>query len=111
MYQNRNKRLLLLLLMSIGFAAFSRCLNRMSEIQIVDSIHDVPPVKKIKSIIEGMTYFSPNARISASKVLERISLLTREVRMTNLLLPRQLIYCWISSKVVDILHFKGGGIA
>ena len=97
--------------MSIGFAAFSRCLNRMSEIQIVDSKHDVPPVKKIKSIIEEMTYFSPNARISASKVLERISLLTREVRTTNLLLPRQLIHCWISSKVVDTLHFKGGGKA
>ena len=71
--------------MSVGYAAFSRILNRKSEIRIVDSKHDGPLVKKIKSIIEAMTYFLPEARLAATEVEERISLLAGEVGMNYLL--------------------------
>ena len=66
--------------MPIGFAAFSRCQNNHSEIRIVvpDS-RDSPLMKKLKSVIEAMTNFSPEARISAANVEKRIDALRREV--------------------------------
>ena len=67
--------------MSIGFAAFTRCQNKHSEIRVVvpDRDNDTPMVKEIKSIVEVMTYFSPQARIAAEEVEERIDSLTRKV--------------------------------
>ena len=67
--------------MSIGFAVLTRCQNKHSEIRIVvyDRDNDTPLVKEIKSIIEAMTYFSPEARLPAEDVEQRIDFLARKV--------------------------------
>ena len=67
--------------MSIGFAAMTRCQNAHSEIRIVvpDRNNDTPLVKEIKSIIETMTNFSPEARLTAEDVEQRIDFLARKV--------------------------------
>ena len=66
--------------MPIGLAAFTRCQNKHSEIRVVvpDS-NDTPLVKRLKGIIEAMTCFSPEARISAAEVEKGIDELRREV--------------------------------
>ena len=71
--------------MPIGFAAFTRCQNEHSEIRVVvpDS-KDSPMVNNLKSIIEAMTCFSPEARISAAEVEKRIDALRREVNAQNI---------------------------
>ena len=67
--------------MSIGLAAFTRYQNKHTEIRVVvpDSVNDSPLVKEIKSIVTAMTCFSPQARLSATQVEERIDSLTRKV--------------------------------
>ena len=67
--------------MPIGLAAFTRCQNKHSEIRVVvpDS-NDTSLVKRLKGIIEAMTCFSPEARISAAEVEKGIDELRREVK-------------------------------
>ena len=67
--------------MSIGFAALTRCQTKHSEIRIVvpDRDNDTPLVKEIKSIVEAMTCFSPEARLPAAQVEERTNSLARKV--------------------------------
>ena len=67
--------------MSIGLAALTRSQNKNGEIKIVvpDNGTDTPLVKEIKSIITAMTCFSPQARLSATQVEERMDAATRKV--------------------------------
>ena len=66
--------------MSIGLAAFTRCQNKHSEIRVVAEEHnDTPLVKEIKSIVEAMTYFLPEARFAAEDVAERTDSLAIKV--------------------------------
>ena len=69
--------------MAIGFTAFTRCKDRHSEIKVVvpDSVNDTPLVKEIKLIVEAMTCFSPEARLPAEEVEERLDSLVREVSL------------------------------
>ena len=67
--------------MPIGFAAFTRCQNNHNEIRVVaQDVFCLPIVNELKSVIETMTYYSPQARISAAEVEKRMDLLTRQVR-------------------------------
>ena len=61
--------------MPIGLAAFTRCQDKHSEIQVVrtDSNSDTPLVREVKMIIEKITYFSPGARISATELETRLN--------------------------------------
>ena len=63
--------------MPIGLAAFTRCQNKHSEIQVVltDNSSDTPLVRELKIIIEKMTYFSAQARISATEIDRRLNAL------------------------------------
>ena len=63
--------------MPIGLAANTRCRNKRSEIQVVitDKSSDSSAVRTLKRIIERMTYFSPEARISALQVYEKLEAL------------------------------------
>ena len=66
--------------MAIGLAAFTRCQKKHTEIKVVvPNVNDTPFVKDIKSIIEAMTCFSPEARLAAEEVEERIDSLARKV--------------------------------
>ena len=66
--------------MPIGFAAFTRCQNKHNEIQVVvQESNDTPLLSKLKSIIEAMTCFSLEARISATEVVKGIDTLKAEV--------------------------------
>ena len=66
--------------MAIGFAALARSQYKHSEIRVaVPSVNDTPLVKEIKSIVEAMTCFSPEARLSAEEVEERIDSVARKV--------------------------------
>ena len=66
--------------MPIGLAAFTRCQNRHNEIQVVvQHRNDTPLLSKLKSIIEAMTCFSPEARIAATEVVKGIDALKTEV--------------------------------
>ena len=68
--------------MPIGFAAFTRYQQEQNEIQVVvQDRNDTPLVNNLKSIIETMTCFSPEARISASEVEERFDVMKREVKI------------------------------
>ena len=81
--------------MPIGLAAFKRYQNNHNEIQVVvQNRKDTPPLNKLKSIIEGMTCFSPKARVAAAEVEKRIDVLTREVN--DLPIPNHLC------KLIDI---------
>ena len=66
--------------MPIGFAAFTRCQSKHTEIQVVvpDS-EESPLLQNLKRIIEAMTCFSPEARIAAKEVKRRLDVLFREV--------------------------------
>ena len=62
--------------MPIGFAAFTRCQNKNSEIRVViQDRNQTPLLKKLRCVIEAMTCFSPQARISAAEVVRRINAL------------------------------------
>ena len=66
--------------MAIGFAALTRSQNKHSEIRVVvPSVNDTPLVKEIKLTVEAMTCFSPEARLSAEEVEERIDSVARKV--------------------------------
>ena len=67
--------------MSIGLAAFTRCKNKHNEIKVVvpDNNDDMIAVNKLKLIVEAMTYFSPEARLTAEEVQQRIDALATEV--------------------------------
>ena len=68
-------------MISIGSAAYTRYRNNHNEIKVVvHDRNDTTVVKNLKSIIERMTCFSPNARITASEVEERLEVLKREVK-------------------------------
>ena len=81
--------------MPIGLAAFTRHQNNHNEIQVVlQNSKDTTPLNKLKSIIEGMTRFSPKARVAAAEVEKRIDALTTEVN--DLPIPNHLC------KLIDI---------
>ena len=63
--------------MPIGLAAFTRCQNNHSEIQVVltNNKNDTPLVRELKIIIEKMTYFSPGTRLSATELETRLNAL------------------------------------
>ena len=66
--------------MSIEFAALTRCQNKHSEIKVVvPSVNDTPLMKDIKFIVEAMTCLSPEARLAAEEVEERINSVSRKV--------------------------------
>ena len=67
--------------MPIGLAAFTRCQNKKAEIQVVatENTKDSPLVRDLKLIIQSMTCFSPQARISASEVESRLDDVHRKV--------------------------------
>ena len=69
--------------MPIGLIAFSRCQNEQSEIRVVVPRNpgDTPLVKKIKSIIGAMTYFSPEARLGAEEVKKRLHAPAKKVTL------------------------------
>ena len=61
--------------MPIGLVAFARSQSKESDFRIVDSStnnNDSPSVKNLKSIIEAMTLFSPEARMPAAEVEYRM---------------------------------------
>ena len=67
-------------LMSIGFAAFTRYQNNKTEIRVVvQDENNTPSVNRLKSIIEAMMCFLPEARIAAAEVVKRIDALRAEV--------------------------------
>ena len=66
--------------MPIGFAAFARHQNKHSEIRlVVQDSNDAPSLNELKSIIEAMTCFLPEARIAAAVVHKRINTLRGQV--------------------------------
>ena len=66
--------------MAIGLAAFTRSQNKHSEIRVVvPTVNDTPLVKEIKSIVEVMTCLSPEARLRAEQVEEKIDSLAGKV--------------------------------
>ena len=68
--------------MPIGPAAFTRRRSKHKEIRIVvQDSKNISGVKKLKSIIEAMTRFSPEARINAAEVERRINALEGQVLM------------------------------
>ena len=71
--------------MSIGFAAFTRYQNRHNEIKVViQDGNDNALLNGMKSVIEDMTCFSPEARITADEVERRICTLGRKVNVLAL---------------------------
>ena len=69
--------------MSIGFAAFTRYQNRHNEIKVVvQDGNDTALLNRMKSVIEDMTCFSPEARITADEVEKRIFTLGRKVNIS-----------------------------
>ena len=67
--------------MPIGLAAINRHQNKHNEFQVVvHDRNDTPLVENLKSIIERMTCFSPNARITASEVEKKLDVMKREVK-------------------------------
>ena len=66
--------------MPIGFAAFTRYQNNNTEIRVVvQDENNTPSMNRLKSIIEAMTCFLPEARIAAAEVVKRIDALRAEV--------------------------------
>ena len=83
--------------MPIGLAAFTRYQNNHNEIRVViQESKDNSVMKNLKSIIEEMTCFSPEARITAAEVVRRINYaLEGEVSMFD-----SNCYVWINLKFV-----------
>ena len=69
--------------MPIGLAAFTRHQYKQSEIKVVapDS-GDSAQIRRLKMIIEEMTCFSPQARLSAAEVDRRLQAMHKKVRHT-----------------------------
>ena len=66
--------------MPIGLVAFARSQNKKGDFRIVDSStsnNDSPQVKNIRCIIDAMTRFSPEARITAAEIEYRMDLPTQ----------------------------------
>ena len=87
--------------MSIGVAALTRYLNKQSEIRVVvpDRNNDTPLVKEMKSIVEAMTCFSPEARLAAEEVEERMDSLARKVSDHNATTPLKHKKILIANKI------------
>ena len=66
--------------MTIGMATLTRCQKKHSEVRVVlPQQKDSDLVKEVKALIGAMTCFSPQARISAGEVEERIDSLVGKV--------------------------------